>query len=1189
EQLVLTSPETVLQVHSSFLEAGADIIETNTFGATSVVLEEYGLQDKVTEINSNAVKIAKQACSNYSTSEKPRFVAGSMGPTTKSLSITGGISFDELSAAYEKQAFALTQAGADYLLLETCMDTLNIKAAYAGIQRAFTTLNMEIPIAVSVTIERNGTMLAGQNSEAMYISIEHMNPLYVGLNCATGPDLMKEHLRSLSEISKFPIVIVPNAGIPDENGLYPQGPKEFTRIIKAYLEKGWINGAGGCCGTTPEFIKVLSKMAQGREPRKFGISAVEDSVKTRFSGIEGLECGNEGRPYLIGERANVIGSRAFKRLISEENFDQAADVARRQVKAGAQIVDICVSNPDRDEVSDIKALLDRTANLIKIPLMIDSQTPEVVEEAFKKIQGKCVLNSINMEEGEKSFIPMIPVIKTYGCGVVVGCIKGEMALTPEKKLDAAKEAHKLLTEKYGLAEENLIFDPLVFPCGTGEKNYFGSGGNTIEGVRLIKQAFPNCKTVLGISNVSFGLPPSGREVLNAVFLHHAVEAGLDLAIVNTEKIVRFSQISKKEIKLCEDLLFFNTKNSNDPIADFVSHFRDKKTVAEAVKDYSHLPLEERLQLYIIEGSKTYLEEDLSSALKKHQPVAIINDILMKGMEKVGEYFNKNELIVAEVLQSAEVMRTAIAFIEPHLKGGESKSRGTILLATVKGDVHDIGKNLVDIILSNNGYKVIDLGIKCGSEQIIQACQEHHPDIIGLSGLLVKSAQQMAVIAGDLSETGIDTPIFVGGAALTEQFTAGKIAVNYQGVVVYCQDAMASLTLANQLMDPSSTEAWIHGYKHGQAVRRGEVEDKVARVSGKERQAADAHSGGDEPRTEGGPSGIGQRDKEEGRGKVTHVRGKECRGEGEPKGGEEPRTENRPNSGVGHRGKAEDQSQVTRVSEENHRVKDAPSSGSKTEAKPVRPPDTIRHILNPGLADIWKLTNFSHVYHQLGVSGFIKEKLDSGSGKAVKVFHQIEQLKAEILEKQWIKPAVLYQFYLADSDQDSIYIFEKTGKTSITKLDFPRQKTGSQRCLADYVDSGSQRSGSHLDSLCFFVVTCGHGISKIMAELKASARYVDVIALNAIAMASCEGSAEWLHREVNSAWGVQLDKSRKQGIRVSFGYPMCPNLDDQKKIWALLEPDKEIGVSITESCMMMPEASISGLIFHKKEADYFELI
>lgn len=795
ENLVLTRPDVLQSIHEEYLQAGADIVETNTFGSTPFVLGEYNLTHKAHEINLKAAQIARAAADKLSTAEKPRFVAGSMGPTTKALSVTGGISFEELIENFYQQAKSLYEGGVDYFLLETCQDTRNIKAGLIGIHRFLDELKEPLPIAVSVTIEAMGTLLAGQSIDALAASLAHEDLLYVGLNCATGPEFMTDHVRTLSGLTESLVACVPNAGLPDENGKYLETPEMVTRVLDRFIEAGWINLLGGCCGTTPAHISAMAKLVQGKKPR-----VPEKIEKSFLSGIDYLEITDEMRPVIVGERTNVIGSRKFKRLVAEGKYEEGAEIARAQVKNGAQIIDICMADPDRDEESDMKNFIEHVIKKVKAPLMFDSTDAKVFELALPYSQGKAILNSINLEDGEERFEQVVPLAKKFGAALVVGLIDEDkiqgMAVTRERKVEIAKRSYKLLTEKYGVRPEDIYWDCLVFPVGTGDQNYVGSALETIEGIKLVKKEFPLTKTILGVSNVSFGLPPAGREVLNSVYLYHCVQSGLDLAIVNAEKLERYASIPEEEKKLSEDLLF---NRGDDPVAAFAAYFRVK--APQAKKDLKTLPLDERLARYILEGSKDGLKEDLDEALQKSKPLEIINGPLMKGMDEVGRLFNKNELIVAEVLQSAEAMKAAVAHLEPHMDKLSSASRGKVVLATVKGDVHDIGKNLVDIILSNNGFQVINLGIKIPPEQLIQAIEEHKPDIVGLSGLLVKSAQQMVITAEDLSKHGIQTPILVGGAALSQKFTDNKIARAYQGFVNYANDAMTGLELAKKIQDP----------------------------------------------------------------------------------------------------------------------------------------------------------------------------------------------------------------------------------------------------------------------------------------------------------------------------------------------------------------------------------------------------
>ncbi len=800
EYLVLVRPDVIADIYRDYLDAGADILETDTFGATSVVLSEYDLAHEARRINREAARLARRLADAASTTDKPRFVAGSMGPTTKTISVTGGITFDELAASYHEQAAGLMEGGVDVLLMETSQDTLNVKAGLEGIDRAFAEMGRQVPVAVQGTIEPMGTLLAGQEAEAFYTSLAHRDLLWIGFNCATGPEFMTDHIRTLSGLSRFSVACVPNAGLPDEDGKYNETPEMMTGTIGRFIESGWVNLVGGCCGTGPDHIRLLAQASAGKPPR-----GMVESHETRISGIEALVVDQDTRPAVVGERTNVLGSRRFRRLIGQGAFEEASEIGRRQVRGGAHLLDVCLQDPDRDELSDVITFLEILTKKVKAPVMIDSTDAHVIEEALKRLQGKSVINSINLEDGEARFQSVVPLARRYGAALVVGCIDEDkqqaQAVTRQRKLEIALRSAQILNEKYGVPLEDIIFDPLVFPAGTGDENYVGSAAETIEGVRLIKDALPRTKTILGISNVSFGLPPAGREVFNSVFLYHCVQAGLDMAIVNSEQMERYNSIPEEERALSEDLIW---NRGEDPVAAFAAHFRDKAPKATAEERRS-LPLDERLALAIIEGSKEGLAEDLDEALTGRTPLEIINGPLMAGMDEVGRQFNANQLIVAEVLQSAESMKFAVGHLEPHMDRLDAATRGRVVLATVKGDVHDIGKNLVDIILSNNGYRVVNLGIKVAPQELIESYLQHHPDIIGLSGLLVKSAQMMVETVRDFRQAGIASPILVGGAALSNRFTRTRIAPEYAGLVAYAPDAMAGLALANTIVEADERE------------------------------------------------------------------------------------------------------------------------------------------------------------------------------------------------------------------------------------------------------------------------------------------------------------------------------------------------------------------------------------------------
>ncbi|MBI2081978.1 MAG: methionine synthase [Deltaproteobacteria bacterium] len=1129
ENLVLTRPDVILDIHRKYFESGSDIVETDTFGATPLVLGEYGLQDKTHLINKTAADLARKAAEEFSTPAKPRFVAGSIGPTTKAISVTGGVSFEQLIDHFYHQVLGLLDGGVDLLMIETCQDTRNIKAAVIGIQKCLQEFGKKVPLIISGTIEPMGTMLAGQAADALVVSTSHIDLFAIGLNCATGPEFMTDHIRTIHEFANTAVSCYPNAGLPNEDGKYLETPESLARQLERFIENGWLNIVGGCCGTTEKHIRAIAQMVIGKKPRPLQLKR----GRCFYSGIELVESTEDNRPLIVGERTNVIGSRLFKGLVNEEKWEEATDIGRRQVKNGAQIVDVCLQSTDRDELNDIEPFYEKLVRKIKAPLMIDTTDPRTIEKALTYAQGKSIINSINLEEGETRFQKVCPLAKKYGGALVVGCIDEDpvqaQAFTRERKLGIAKRSHDLLTNQYGIPEEDIIFDPLVFPCATGDANYIGGAVETIEGVRLIKKEFPNCRTILGVSNISFGLPPQAREVVNAVFLYHATKAGLDLAIVNSEKLERYASIPEEERKLAERVLFNWSENlppspslskrgseggisdwrsqtrdqriaiNQSNIAAIAAHFRDRVKVEK--KQRVDLPLDERLAQYIIEGSKDGLITDLELKRKEGAtPLQIINGPLMKGMDEVGRLFNQNELIVAEVLQSAEAMKTAVSYLEQFMEKADVTKKGKVILATVKGDVHDIGKNLVEIILNNNGYEVINLGIKVPPEELIKAYHEHQPDIIGLSGLLVKSAQQMAVTAEDLKMAGITVPLLVGGAALSDKYTREKIAPSYTKLVLYAKDAMTGLGLANKLMDGEERKKIEAGLHRGEASLA---------LSNRAQQAA--------PLPE------------------TTVRSR----------------------------------QVSL----NIPVPPAPYLERK-----------IRDV--PQLDEIWEYINPQMLFvRHLGFKGKFEESLKGRDPKALELQRIIEEVKGDA--RKFMKVKAVWQFFEVASEGNDLHLFAPNVKSPIHTFHFHRQRKEEGLCLADYVLPPR-------DHVVLFVVGAGQGIREKSEEFKAKGEYLKSHALQALAIETAEAAAEWLHRRIREDWGfpdpvTMTMKDRLQakyrGNRYSFGYPACPDLDDQKGIWKLLHPE-DIGVQLTEGMMMEPEASVSAIVLHHPDCKYF---
>lgn len=1138
EILVDTRPDVILDVHRAYLAAGADLIETDTFSGTPIVLAEYGLEARTVELNRRAAELAVEAVREASTTAKPRFVVGSMGPTNRAISVTGGITFAELVDAFAEQARGLLAGGVDLFAVETCQDTRNTKAALIAVETVCRDAGVSRPVIVSGTIELNGAMLAGQAADAFVASIEHARPLAVGLNCATGPEFMTDHLRTVHELAACAVACYPNAGLPDDDGCYPETPESLAGKLERFADSGWLNIVGGCCGTTEKHTAAIAGMVAGKAPRRI---PDRRSKRVFFTGIDLVESTEDNRPLLVGERTNVLGSARFRRLVAEENWDEAAEIGRAQVAAGAQIVDVCLTTTERDELADIRAFYDRLTRTVKAPLMIDATDPAAVELALTYCQGRAIVNSINLEDGEAKLAAVCPLLRRYGAAAVVGCIDDSpddaQAFSRERKLEVALRSHRLLTEKYGLEDHDIVIDPLVFPAASGDAAYIGGAVETIEGLRLIKKALPHCRTVLGISNVSFGLPPAAREVVNSVFLYHCTKAGLDLAIVNSQGIERFASIPEEVRREAEDLLFnhpadarsddsddFKSSESSDlasipldwrrqtpqqraainqaNIARLTERFRGVKRDRSGPSD--ELPLDERLARYIIDGTRHGLADDLDRKLAQGaSPLAIINGPLMDGMAEVGRLFNSNQLIVAEVLQSAESMKAAVSHLEPHMAAADTAARGTAVLATVKGDVHDIGKNLVEILLANNGFEVVDLGIKVPPEVLIAACREHTPDAVGLSGLLVKSAHQMVVTAEDLRAAGIDTPILVGGAALSKRFTDGRIAPVYDGPVIYCSDAMHGLDVMQRLVDPERRAVLIGG------ARSDDSDDLVDARSSESSDPAPSRS-----------------------------------------------------------------------------------SRVRLDVEIPTPPDFERHVVQreSDLADVFSYINPQMLYGKyMGLRGRIDTLLAAGEPRAVELVRMMTGLQAEASE--WMRVAEVWRFFEAGADGNRLHLFEPGMPDPVATFDLPRQPKPDGLCLADYV---LPPRGDRRDTVAVFVVSAGDGVRERAAADKDAGEYLRSHAIQALAVETAEAAAERRHRLIREAWGIpdppemtMKDRFRAayRGKRYSPGYPACPDLELQKTIWKLLDPD-EIGVRLTEGMMMDPEASVSAFVFHHPDCAYF---
>ncbi len=1089
EALVLHRPEVVLELHRSYLAAGADIVETDTFGATPIVLAEYGLAERCREINRRAAELARQACAEASSPGRPRFVAGSMGPTTKALTLTGGITFAELTQAYCVQVEGLAEGGVDVLLIETVQDALNLKAALMACRD----VAPHLPVAVSATIEPTGTTLGGQSIEAVAVMVEPWDPLWVGLNCSTGPGPMTEHVRALAALTPSFVAVVPNAGMPDGEGRYHESPAQMAAVLERFAAAGWVNLLGGCCGTTAEHIRLLRHIADAHPPRR---PPTYDPA--RLAGGHAVEIVQQPAPLLIGERTNTLGSKKFRELVRGRRWAEAAEVGRRQVRGGAHALDVCLADPEGDELAAAVSLLVQLRRAVRAPLVIDSTDPAVFSAALELIPGRPLLNSVNLEDGGARLGEVARLARRYGAMVVAGCIDEHpsegMARTAQRKVQVAGRLLQAL-EAHGLRRREVLLDALVFPAATGDPAFRGAAAETVEGVRRIKQTYPEALTILGISNVSFGLPPAGREVLNAVFLHHCLAAGLDAAIVNTEQLVRFPSLAAEDVRLAEAVLFDGSRAAVDA---FVARYRAPTSrSSEAEREEATSP-EERLTGMVVEGRRSGLEPVLDELLARMDPLAIINGPLMAGMDEVGRLFGAGQLIVAEVLVSAEVMQAAVDHLRPHIKGDAAAPRGSLLLATVRGDVHDIGKNLVGIIFSTNGFRVIDLGVQCPSDRLIAAWREHRTDLIGLSGLLVRSAHQMVETVSDLAAAGIRVPVLVGGAALSPAFTRERIAPAYPGGVHYAADAMAGLALAARLV-------------------AGEAAPPPGGVAAASTAAVDTPPAAPPPTSQGRPR-------------------------------------------------------------------------STAAVAPPPPPDLARHVLpSLPLDDVLAHLNRQMLLGKhLGLKGSVARLLAQGDLRARELQRRVDALIDAAVARRWLEPAGVYQFFRAAGRGDRVLVFDPEG-TALASLPFRRQERPPFACAADWVRPTPEEG----DSVALFVVSAGAGVRQQADVLRRDGRLLDSIALQALALETAEAAAEWLHRRLRTLWGFpdppemtmeERFRARYRGIRLSFGYPACPDLAPQADLFRLLRPE-EIGVSLTEGWMMDPEASVSAVVFHHPDARY----
>ncbi len=1112
EMLCLTRPDVISSMHDAFLAVGVDALETASFGSFSVVLNEYGIADKAYELNVAAAQLARQAADRYEAADgRPRYVAGSIGPGTKLPSL-GHIRFDELRAAYEEQARALIDGGVDLLLIETCIDLLQVKAAMAGCRAGMRAAGREAPLQVQVSMETTGRMLVGSEIGAALTSLVAMRPDVLGINCATGPLEMQEHLRHLSRHCPIPISVLPNAGLPsvvDGRTHYDLSPEELAQFHRHHVVDLGINIVGGCCGTTPAHLKAVVEAVRPLEmPRRDPV--FEPAVSSIYSPVSMHQ---DNSVLIIGERTNANGSKAFREAMLAGDWDTCTKIATEQIREGAHVLDVCVDYVGRDGTLDMEQIAQRFATQASAPLVLDSTEPPVMEAGLRHVGGRAILNSANLEDGElpgSRLDRVFSLARDYGAAVICLLIdeRGQ-ARDVEWKMQIAHRIHQIATERYGLSASDLIFDALTFPLSTGDEDLRRDAMHTIEAIRRIKSEIPGAYTTLGISNVSFGLKPAARQVLNSMFLHECAQAGLDSAIVHAAKILPLSRIPDEQKQVCLDLIYDRRTEGYDPLARLLEVFADVTSLKAEKVDRSGWPVDERLKHRIIEGDREGLTDDLDDALAGGMSaLTIVNDVLLDGMRVVGELFGSGQMQLPFVLQSAETMKAAVAYLEPHMERvGGSSTKGRLVLATVKGDVHDIGKNLVDIICTNNGYEVHNLGIKVPIADMVTKVKEVEADALGMSGLLVKSTLIMRENLEELNALGLaDIPVLLGGAALTRSYVERDLREVYDGRLFYGRDAFEGLHTLDKLME---------------LKRSGAGDPEFGRV---------------------------------------------------PTGRVLPKRER----------------STTPASELPAR------SPSVATDNPVFTPPFLGSRVVKGLAldDIAAYVNetalFRNQWQYRPLSG------ESDDDFKARIRPEFRAHLAAAKASGVLVPQVVYGYFAVNSDGDDLVVWsDESRATEQARLTFPRQQADPYLCIADFfrpVASGE------IDYAAFHIVTMGPAVSEETARLFAANEYQKYLLLHGIGVEMAEALAEYWHLRIRQEWGFAgedgptvggLFRQQYRGGRYSWGYPACPNLEDNATVAALLGASR-LGIEVSEETgwQYQPEQTTSAIICHHPQAKYF---
>ena len=1137
--LCITKPEVVESIHRDYLEAGADIIETNTFNGTAVAMAEYGLAELAFELNETAAKVARKAADDITAKnpDQPRFVAGSIGPTNKTTSLSPdvndpafrAVSFDDLRETYRDQAHGLLAGGGDILFPETAFDTLNAKAALMGIEEAFETFGSRVPVIVSLTvIDASGRNLSGQTPEAFWNSVSHANLLGVGINCSLGADLMRPYLEEIVTVSDVYIACWPNAGLPNEFGDYDETPEAMAAQVRSFAEAGWLNIVGSCCGSTPAHTAAIAKAMRGMLPHVPG----SPEPLSRYSGLEPLTVRPESNLIMIGERTNVSGSRRFARLIQEHAYEEAVQVAQHQVQGGANILDVNMDEgllESEQEMTTFLNLIATEPDIARLPIMVDSSKFSVLEAGLKCLQGKSIANSISLKEGEKTFKEQARTLRLHGAAVVVMAFDEEgQAATVERKVEIAERAYRILTEDVGFPPQDIIFDPNVLTIATGIEEHDDYAINFIEATRQIKERFPLVKISGGISNLSFSFRGNERirRAMNSIFLYHAIKAGLDMAIVNAGQLDVYEDIPIELRDLIGDVIFNRGNGAQERLIEVAQEHIAVTEDREIAMEWRQGTVSERLSHALVKGIADFIEEDTEEARQQmSRPLEVIEGPLMGGMNVVGDLFGDGKMFLPQVVKSARVMKKAVAYLLPYLeaekeKAGLTKARTKILMATVKGDVHDIGKNIVGVVLGCNGYDVVDLGVMVPADKILETAREQAVDVIGLSGLITPSLDEMVHVADEMKRLNFNVPLLIGGATTTSKHTAVKIATQYDGGTIHVKDASRAVGVVSELVNSNSRDTLIQRTNREQEKARASFAAAIPPdLVGLE--LARAH-----------PASI-----------IWNA------------------------------------DQIPKPSFLGPRVLD-----------PIHVSEIIPYIDWTPFFGVWELR---------GVYPKILDDQKVGAS-AQELFENGQALLGKVSTQDLLTPKAVYGFFAANSDGDDIAVYQDNSRqVEIARFHTLRQQTrrGPDQpylALADFVapcESGLE------DFIGSFVVTAGHGVHEMVAEFERDHDDYNAIMVKAIADRLAEALAEKLHALARADCGLggtetlaidDLIKARYQGIRPAPGYPSQPDHTEKQTLFSLLKAESSTGVTLTESFAMLPAASVSGLYFNHPNARYFSL-